>query len=116
MQRYSSITSPDQPEGWKGRPRADSTGGWTGNLNIAAKIGIGLVAVTLGLVLSVLGCCAAAPHAVVDRLLFGSDSSFFPRGWNAVILEAQLGVLEELNLSAEDVGAVLGGNLRRLLG
>ena len=51
-----------------------------------------------------------------NRLLFGSDSSFFPRGWNAAVLEAQLAVFEQLELSAEDVAAILGGNLRRLLG
>lgn len=51
-----------------------------------------------------------------ERLLFGSDSSFFPRGWNAKILETQLGVFEELSLSREDVAAIVGGNLKRLLG
>ena len=49
------------------------------------------------------------------RLLFGSDSSFFPRGWNAEVFEAQRAVLEELNISAEDARAIFGGNLRRLL-
>ena len=51
-----------------------------------------------------------------NRLLFGSDSSFFPRGWNAAVLEAQLPVFEQLALAAEDVAAILGGNLRGLLG
>ena len=51
-----------------------------------------------------------------QRLLFGSDSSFFPRGWNAVVIEAQLEVLQELAVPEEDVRAILGGNLRRLLG
>ena len=50
-----------------------------------------------------------------DRLLFGSDSSFFPRGWNAAVLEAQLAVFEQLELGVEDVGAILGGTLRELL-
>ena len=50
------------------------------------------------------------------RLLFGSDSSFFPRGWNAAVLEVQLKILEELGVTAEDAQAILGGNLRRLLG
>ncbi len=49
------------------------------------------------------------------RLLFGSDSSFFPRGWNAAVLETQLPILQELELSSEDRGAILGGNLQRLL-
>ncbi len=30
------------------------------------------------------------------RLLFGSDSSFFPRGWNATVAAAQTGVLQEI--------------------
>ncbi len=51
-----------------------------------------------------------------NRLLFGSDSSFFPRGWNAAVLETQLAVFEQLKLGAEEVAAILGGNLRRLLG
>ena len=49
------------------------------------------------------------------RLLFGSDSSFFPRGWNAEVFEAQRAALEELGISAEDARAIFGGNLRRLL-
>ncbi len=36
------------------------------------------------------------PH----RLLFGSDSSFFPRGWNASVAEAQIGALQELGADA----------------
>jgi predicted TIM-barrel fold metal-dependent hydrolase len=49
------------------------------------------------------------------RLLFGSDSSFFPRGWNAAVIEAQIKILEELQVGAEDARAILGGNLQRLL-
>ena len=51
------------------------------------------------------------PH----RLLFGSDSSFFPRGWNAMVLEVQLEIMGELNLGEEEVRPILGGNLHRLL-
>jgi len=49
------------------------------------------------------------------RLLFGSDSSFFPRGWNAAVLEMQMKILDELGVTAEDAQAILGGNLQRLL-
>ena len=49
------------------------------------------------------------------RLLFGSDSSFFPRGWNADVLEVQMKILDELGVTAEDAQAILGGNLQRLL-
>ena len=50
-----------------------------------------------------------------ERLLFGSDSSFFPRGWNTEIFHAQSAALKELNISAEDARAVFGENLRKLL-
>jgi predicted TIM-barrel fold metal-dependent hydrolase len=49
------------------------------------------------------------------RLLFGSDSSFFPRGWHHEIFDAQTHVLQELGIGAEDARQILGGNLRRIL-
>jgi predicted TIM-barrel fold metal-dependent hydrolase len=49
------------------------------------------------------------------RILFGSDSSFFPRGWNAAIFEAQLPLLRELGVNDDDLRAILGGNLQGLL-
>jgi predicted TIM-barrel fold metal-dependent hydrolase len=52
----------------------------------------------------------------VSRLLFGSDSSFFPRGWNRLILYQQMAILKELGLSPDDTAAILGGNLMRLMG
>lgn len=51
-----------------------------------------------------------------ERLLFGSDSSFFPRGWHASILEDQSSALSGLGISAPDARRILGGNLDRLLG
>src|ERR1700682_1358604 len=48
------------------------------------------------------------------RLLFGSDSSFFPRGWNAVILDAQMKALYEIGVNAEVARAVLHENLQHL--
>ena len=53
--------------------------------------------------------------AGAGRLLFGSDSSFFPRGWNAEIFAAQTKALADLGVSRVDAGAILGGNLDRLL-
>src|SRR5262249_46931926 len=59
-------------------------------------------------------------HAVnvmgYERLLFGTDSSFFPRGWHAAIFEAQLKTLIEIDANPEQAQAIFGGNLRRLLG
>lgn len=52
------------------------------------------------------------PH----RLLFGTDSSFFPRGWNAEILDMQIDALGKLGMINADVTPIFGGNLSRLLG
>jgi hypothetical protein len=49
------------------------------------------------------------------RLLFGTDSSFFPRGWNAPVYQLQSAVLAELGTSSEDASQILGQNLERLL-
>jgi predicted TIM-barrel fold metal-dependent hydrolase len=51
-----------------------------------------------------------------ERLLFGTDSSFFPRGWNRPVLDAQTQVLQKLGVDEEAARAILGGNLKRLLG
>jgi uncharacterized protein len=50
-----------------------------------------------------------------NRLLFGSDSSFFPRGWNREVFDLQTRALQELGISSEDVRKILGGNLLRVL-
>ena len=49
------------------------------------------------------------------RLLFGTDSSFFPRGWHRAVFDAQVAALGELGLASDDARAIFGGNLRRLL-
>jgi hypothetical protein len=49
------------------------------------------------------------------RLLFGSDSSFFPRGWNQEIFAAQTRALHQLGIGSADAQQILGGNLRRIL-
>lgn len=49
-----------------------------------------------------------------DRLLYGSDSSFFPRGFVRDHLDRQLKVMEELDVGRERAAAILGGNLARL--
>ncbi len=51
------------------------------------------------------------PH----RLLFGTDSSFFPRGWHQAIFEEQARALYEIGLPAADARAVFGENLVRIL-
>jgi len=49
-----------------------------------------------------------------DRLLFGTDSSFFPRGWNRDVYERQSAVLDELGVSDEIRGKILAGNFDRI--
>lgn len=49
------------------------------------------------------------------RLLFGSDSSFFPRGWNTAVFAEQAACLAKLGASPETARRVFGENLRRLM-
>ena len=50
-----------------------------------------------------------------DRLLFGTDSSFFPRGWNVEVFETQATALYEIGLSAHDAAQIFGKNLIRII-
>lgn len=50
-----------------------------------------------------------------DRLLFGTDSSFFPRGWQKGIYEAQRSALESLGADSQTQAAIFGGNFLRYL-
>ena len=49
------------------------------------------------------------------RLLFGSDSSFFPRGWNCAVFDAQCEALAQAGASQSDAESIFGTNLARLL-
>jgi uncharacterized protein len=49
-----------------------------------------------------------------QRLLFGTDSSFFPRGWNYEIFEAQTRAFLDLGVSASDARLMLEENLVRI--
>lgn len=51
-----------------------------------------------------------------SRLLFGSDSSFFPRGWQRRIYEEQRQVLGGLGVGTDDQAAIFGGNFERVFG
>jgi predicted TIM-barrel fold metal-dependent hydrolase len=50
-----------------------------------------------------------------SRLVFGSDSSFFPRGWNQEICETQRAILEALHAAEEDTDRIFTSNFERLL-
>ena len=49
------------------------------------------------------------------RVLFGTDSSFFPRGWQQDIYEQQHAIVSRLGLRDQEVEAIFGGNFDRLL-
>ena len=51
-----------------------------------------------------------------QRLLFGSDSNVFPRGYRKDILDIQVSILRDLGVSAEEEVMIFGENLLRLLG
>jgi len=53
--------------------------------------------------------------AGAERLLFGTDSSFFPRGWHAAIFEAQVQGLQQIGISRADAQRIFGGNLSQIL-
>ena len=49
-----------------------------------------------------------------DRLLFGTDSSFFPRGWVRDIYVQQSAALDEIGVSTEVREKIFGGNFERV--
>jgi len=51
-----------------------------------------------------------------DRLIFGTDSSSFPRGWRQVIHGAQQTALEEAAVEPAVVAKIFSGNFERIFG
>jgi hypothetical protein len=51
-----------------------------------------------------------------NRLIFGTDSSFFPRGWRRVIYDAQRTALDELGVEPAAAAQIFGGNFERIFG
>ena len=49
-----------------------------------------------------------------DRVIFGTDSSFFPRGWNGEIHHKQKSALDAIGVSAEVQHKIFAGNFARL--
>jgi predicted TIM-barrel fold metal-dependent hydrolase len=49
-----------------------------------------------------------------DRLLFGTDSSFFPRGWQRGVFDAQQAALESIGADGTTQQKIFGGNFDRL--
>ncbi|MEW6321970.1 MAG: amidohydrolase family protein [Acidobacteriota bacterium] len=57
---------------------------------------------------------AALDVAGPDRLLFGTDSSFFPRGWNKDVYDRQQSALGDALVPPDARAKILGGNFARL--
>ena len=51
-----------------------------------------------------------------DRLIFGTDSSFFPRGWNGEIHQKQKSALDAIGVSADSQKKIFSDNFARLFG
>jgi uncharacterized protein len=49
-----------------------------------------------------------------DRLIFGTDSSFFPRGWNGEVYQQQQSALAAIGASADVQDKIFGQNFARL--
>jgi predicted TIM-barrel fold metal-dependent hydrolase len=49
-----------------------------------------------------------------SRLLFGTDSSFFPRGWQRGVYESQRAAATEAGIGESDQALIFGGNFDRL--
>jgi predicted TIM-barrel fold metal-dependent hydrolase len=49
-----------------------------------------------------------------DRLLFGTDSSFFPRGWQRAIYESQVSALDAAGVDEPARRQILAANFDRL--
>lgn len=50
-----------------------------------------------------------------ERILFGTDSTFLPRGWRRDIFDAQVRVLKSLEVPVQQSRLILGENLARVL-
>lgn len=49
-----------------------------------------------------------------SRLLFGTDSSFFPRGWQRPLYDQQKTIVDAIGMTAADAALVFAGNFNRL--
>ena len=51
-----------------------------------------------------------------ERILFGSDSSFFPRGWQRPVYDAQRAALDAVGLDKQGRAAIFADNFDRVFG
>jgi predicted TIM-barrel fold metal-dependent hydrolase len=83
------------------------------NIHLDTSSSNGWITYTPGLTLEAV-FKAALSVAGPRRLLFGTDSSFFPRGWQKGVYETQKTALAGVGLAAEDNALVFGGNFDRI--
>ena len=83
------------------------------NVHFDTSSSNGWIRQTPGLTLAAVFETALAA-AGASRLLFGTDSSFFPRGWQRGIYDGQKTVLEDLGVNGHDRARIFGGNFERL--
>jgi predicted TIM-barrel fold metal-dependent hydrolase len=84
------------------------------NVHLDTSSSNGWIRYTPGLTLEAVFAAALAV-AGPARLLFGTDSSFFPRGWQKPIAERQRTVLTGIEALSDDERALIfGGNFDRL--
>ena len=50
----------------------------------------------------------------VDNIIFGTDSTMFPRGWRKPIYDWQLAVVNEIGLNKEEIDKIFYKNLERI--
>jgi uncharacterized protein len=51
-----------------------------------------------------------------ERVIFGTDSSFFPRGWRRVIMGTQRAIIDEIGVEGAAAAKIFSGNFERLFG
>jgi predicted TIM-barrel fold metal-dependent hydrolase len=61
-------------------------------------------------------CKTALEVVGPERLLFGTDSSFFPRGWHRAIYDRQKAALDAIGVSADAQEKIFAANFDRLFG
>jgi uncharacterized protein len=83
------------------------------NVHLDTSSSNGWIRYTPGLTLEQVFRSALAV-AGASRLLFGTDSSFFPRGWQRGIYDQQRQVVATLGASDADAALIFGGNFTRL--
>ena len=50
-----------------------------------------------------------------ERIIFGTDSSYFPRGFAMPYLDQQIRDVRELNYREDDIQLIFAGNAARIL-